>query len=145
MHVLFVGLVDRRPAFSCAVCGHIGVPRSRSLLKPIFKGSKSNGSRYGILFSLLCVYVGWLALSQYWVHWHGDWDALAIWNLHARLLYRSGGQWLQTFSRHIYDGHQDYPLLLPSLVASGWTLHGAESTAIPGILSFVFTFLVVAL
>ena len=106
---------------------------------------QSNGSRYGILFSLLCVYVGWLALSQYWAHWHGDWDALAIWNLHARLLYRSGGQWLQTFSRHIYDGHQDYPLLLPSLVASGWTLHGAESTAIPGILSFVFTFLVVAL
>ncbi len=48
---------------------------------------------------------------------HGNWDAWAIWNMHARFLYRGGASWRVLFSPELAYSHPDYPLLLPELVA----------------------------
>ena len=37
---------------------------------------------------------------------HGAYDAWAIWNLHARMLFRGGESWQNNFSSHLY--HADY-------------------------------------
>src|SRR5262249_16507427 len=54
---------------------------------------------------------------------HGDWDAMAIWNSHARYLYRDGPSWqkdiLNTF-------HADYPLLTSATTARLWRYMGQE-------------------
>src|SRR5215469_3214124 len=71
---------------------------------------------------------------------HGEWDAWAIWNLHARFLYRSGELWKNAFSAQISWSHPDYPVLLPGLIALCWTLSGGESTLTPVAVSFIFTF-----
>src|SRR5206468_2850822 len=76
---------------------------------------------------------------------HGGWDAWAIWNLHARFLYRGGERWTEMLGVFFSWAHSDYPLLLPSLVAGGWTLAGSETIAIPALLAMIFTFGTVAL
>lgn len=80
------------------------------------------------------------------VHPHGEgWDAFAIWNLHARFLFRGGAHWRDGFSSLIPWSHPDYPLLLPSAVAHFWTVLGHESTAVPAIIGLAFTFCTVGL
>lgn len=75
------------------------------------------------------------------VHPHGEgWDAFAIWNLHARFLFRGGQYWRDGFSPLIPWSHPDYPLLLPSAVAHFWRALGHESTAVPAVIGIVFTF-----
>ena len=96
---------------------------------------------FGSLFSLFCIYTGWLTLGKYWAQPHGAWDAWSIWNFYARLLNRDGAHWLSTSSQIIYGGHPDYPLLLSSLVADGWKLAGNESTVVPAVISVLFAFL----
>lgn len=71
---------------------------------------------------------------------HGEWDAWAIWNLHARFLSRAGQFWTDAFSRQIDWSHPDYPLLLPGIVALCWTLAHTESVAVPMAVAFLFTF-----
>lgn len=71
---------------------------------------------------------------------HGEWDAWAIWNLHARFLYRGGEMWENAFSSQISWSHPDYPVLLPGLIALCWTLSGSESTLAPIAVAFIFTF-----
>jgi hypothetical protein len=54
---------------------------------------------------------------------HGEWDAFAIWNSHARYIYRAGPVWLQ----HIGDtAHSDYPLLVPGATARVWRYIGND-------------------
>jgi len=105
------------------------------------------GSRriLSIAFLLVCCYAAWLFFIRSWNYPQGAWDAWAIWNLHARFLFRGGDQWFQMFSRPLYWTHPDYPLLLPSLIAVGWTLAGKETILIPVMVSFVFTFATVGL
>jgi hypothetical protein len=75
------------------------------------------------------------------VHPHGEgWDAFAIWNLHARFLFRGGEHWRDGLSPLIPWSHPDYPLLLPSAVAHFWSVLGQESTAVPAVIGLVFTF-----
>jgi hypothetical protein len=107
--------------------------------------SSRNHGLYALAFALLCLYVGSVTITRYWEHRHGDWDAWAIWNLHARLLLRGGPEWAHLYTHNIYDGLQDYPVLLPSLVAAGWTIAGSESTAIPAFLGALFTLGVIVL
>jgi hypothetical protein len=71
---------------------------------------------------------------------HGEWDAWAIWNLHARFLYRGGELWKHAFSSLIAWSHPDYPVLLPGLISLAWTLARAESTLAPAGVAFLFTF-----
>lgn len=74
-------------------------------------------------------------------HSHGEgWDAFAIWNLHARFLFRGGEYWRDGFSPLIPWSHPDYPLLLPSAIAHFWNVLGQESAAVPALIGLVFTF-----
>ncbi len=57
----------------------------------------------------------------------GDWDAWAIWNLHAKYLFYPE-YWTNLFTNKLVKTHPDYPLMLPSLVAYMW--RGVE-TATP--------------
>jgi 4-amino-4-deoxy-L-arabinose transferase-like glycosyltransferase len=66
---------------------------------------------------------------------HGDWDGWAIWNNHARLLYRGGSDWASGLP---YVFHGDYPLLTSAVAARFWRYAGEEvpeAGAILGILA----------
>jgi len=69
---------------------------------------------------------------------HGDWDAWAIWNQHARFLFRGGESdaWRAFFA--INWSQPDYPLLLPASVARVWAYAGHESTLGPTLIAMVF-------
>jgi hypothetical protein len=72
---------------------------------------------------------------------HGDgWDSFAIWNLHARFLFRGGENWHDGFTTLLPWSHPDYPLLLPAAVAHFWRVLGRESPVIPSLIAFAFTF-----
>jgi hypothetical protein len=68
------------------------------------------------------------------------WDSFAIWNLHARFLYRGNAHWRDGFTALISWSHPDYPLLLPAAIAHFWTLLGRETPVVPALLGLVFTF-----
>lgn len=79
-------------------------------------------------------------------HPHGDgWDAFAIWNLHARFLFRGGVHWRDGFTPLIPWSHPDYPLLLPASIAHFWTALGRENQIVPAMIGLVFTFSTVGL
>jgi len=69
---------------------------------------------------------------------NGEWDAFAIWNMHARFLYRGGDSW--THFRFMTWSHPDYPLLIPASVARSWEFVGRESKCAPAVIAFLFTF-----
>jgi hypothetical protein len=69
---------------------------------------------------------------------NGEWDAFAVWNLHARFLYRgSEGAWKGIFVPGTWT-NGGYPLLLPGLVNGAWTLVGGERPIIPALLAIGF-------
>lgn len=77
---------------------------------------------------------------------NGTWDAWAIWNMHARFIFRGGEYWRDAFSILLAPKHHpDYPLLLPLTVARGWTFIGKESLVFPMTISLLFTFSMVGL
>jgi hypothetical protein len=74
-------------------------------------------------------------------HPHGDgWDAFAIWNLHARFLFRGDVHWRDGFTQLIPWSHPDYPLLLPAAIDHFWAGLGYESQIVPALIGLVFTF-----
>lgn len=83
-----------------------------------------------------------LSVLNFWVYSaslpHGYYDAWAIWNLDARLIYGSGSQWLHSLPVAASGAHPDYPLLVPSNVAVGWLIAGSNSTRFPFIFSLLF-------
>ncbi len=80
------------------------------------------------------------AVMRLRAHPHGDgWDAFAIWNLHARFLFRAGPHWRDGFSALIPWSHPDYPLLLPAAVAHFWTFLGRDDPYVPAVIAFLFT------
>jgi hypothetical protein len=70
---------------------------------------------------------------------HGGWDAWAIWNLRARFLFRGGEYWKDAFSPLLAEIHPDYPLLLPGLVARGWTYLGKDAVSFPAVVAVFYT------
>jgi hypothetical protein len=68
---------------------------------------------------------------------HGNWDAWAIWNQHARFLFRAGGSDLWRAMFAIEWSHPDYPLLLPASVARTWAYAGQETTLGPAMIATV--------
>lgn len=62
---------------------------------------------------------------------HGEWDAWAIWNQHARFMFRGGANWADCFIPEMHRSHPDYPLLLPGSVARAWTWMGNDRTSAP--------------
>jgi hypothetical protein len=63
---------------------------------------------------------------------HGEWDAWAIWNLHARFLFRAGEAWRSLLA--IEWAQPEYPLLLPASVARVWAYAGRETTIGPALI-----------
>lgn len=76
---------------------------------------------------------------------HGEWDARAKWNMHARFIFRGGENWKDYFSQTIAWSHPDYPLLLPLLVVRGWSFWGREVIWSSIFIAFVYTFAVIGL
>lgn len=71
---------------------------------------------------------------------HGDWDAWAQWNMHARFLYFSKEYWATVFSDLPGWTHPTYPLLLPGTVATSWIFMKTNSVLGPMLISATFTF-----
>jgi hypothetical protein len=69
---------------------------------------------------------------------HGDWDAWAIWNQHARFLFRGGGSDVWRGFLEIGWSQPDYPLLLPAAVARVWAYAGHDSTLGPALVAMAF-------
>lgn len=66
---------------------------------------------------------------------YGGWDALAIWNLHAKFLYHIDS-WRHLFTNDIAFTHPDYPLMLPSVIAFFWKGISDTSPFVPYLLSY---------
>lgn len=63
---------------------------------------------------------------------HGEWDAWAVWNQHARFLFKGyPTEWRAAFSPALAWFHPSYPLLLPLSVARGWMYAGRDSVVTP--------------
>jgi hypothetical protein len=93
-----------------------------------------------IAFAVLGAYMLYLLPEAIRSFSHGGADAYAVWNLHARFLYRGGTvAWKDMFASSLGWTQNDYPLLLPGLVAGSWRILGAESGVVPPILGFILT------
>ncbi len=69
----------------------------------------------------------------------GGWDAWAIWNLHARLMFFGGEKWPDLLrSPQIAWSHPDYPLLLPAAAARTWSIMGRMTPEAPAVISMTF-------
>src|SRR5262249_2751263 len=76
----------------------------------------------------------------------GGWDAWMVWNLRARFLARAGDGFRTAFSPDmLFLAHQDYPFLLPGIVAQGFLLSGAEPAWLPAAVAIVYGALALAL
>jgi hypothetical protein len=84
------------------------------------------------------------AMIEHTLHWpDGGYDAWMIWNLRARFLVRAR-DFREAFSPHLlYWVHQDYPWLLPGVVAQGTLLRG-DATLVAEAVSYLFGALAVA-
>jgi hypothetical protein len=70
----------------------------------------------------------------------GAWDAIAIWNVHAKFLNASSTQgWKAVFDPIMELSHPDYPPLIPAAVARGWTYAGQSIPLVPMMLALGFT------
>lgn len=66
---------------------------------------------------------------------HGEWDAVAIYNLRARFLFLSTDNWRDAFSP--VNWVPDYPLLVPATVARCWVYMNADSNLAPAVFAWV--------
>ena len=83
-------------------------------------------------FMIALVAALYSAIMRTLAHPHGDgWDAFAIWNLHARFLFRGGPHWRDAFTPLLPWSHPDYPLLLPGAIAHFWTYLGHDDPRVP--------------
>jgi hypothetical protein len=76
---------------------------------------------------------------------HGWWDAVSIWNLRARFLFRGGEYWTDMFTPLLPWSHPDYPLLLSGSIARAWKFAGADATAGAIAVAALFSFATVGL
>ena len=99
-----------------------------------------------IAFALALCAALYSAVMHTLAHPHGEgWDAFAIWNLHARFLFRGGPNWRDGFTSLLPWSHPDYPLLLPAAIAHFWSYLGHDAPLVPAIIGFLFTFSTVGL
>ncbi|MCC7193236.1 MAG: glycosyltransferase family 39 protein [Phycisphaeraceae bacterium] len=66
--------------------------------------------------------------QQLWSQPFGDFDAVSIWNVRARFLYRAGMNWRDSFVASV---HSDYPLNLPLSIERLWRYAGHETLLAP--------------
>lgn len=108
----------------------------------LFSKNDFKRNKFNLLFiltiSLIFLFILIFLLRSY-LHPYGGWDTWAIWNLHAKYLFTGGKEWTKVFSPYLVGSHQDYPWLLPSLVAYGWQLTGSDTAFIPIGIGFFYS------
>ena len=98
-----------------------------------------------LVFGAACVIPAALLVEHNLRFPDGGWDAWMIWNLRARSLYRAGPAFRAAFSPDlVFWAHQDYPWLVPGLVAQGFFAAGSESPLIPALIGAALAALAVA-
>jgi len=85
-----------------------------------------------LLTSILCFTVLFFLTTKRW----GNWDAWAIWSLHAKYM-TFDANFVLLFSEKIDWSHPDYPLMLPSIIGSIWKSLSTDSAMIPALISYV--------
>ena len=79
-------------------------------------------------------------LGKMLINPEGEWDAWAMWNLHARFLFQPGQVWQAMFDPALEAlTHPDYPLLTPAMIALSWRALGRISTLAPIVTALIFT------
>lgn len=105
------------------------------LKKSTFRSGAGSISPVQIILLLVCL----LAITGVFIdvakRKYGDWDAWALWNLHAKFL--TSGSMYRMFTSKLGWASPDYPLMLPSWVAMFWKCSGNDSIVIPAIISYV--------
>ena len=92
--------------------------------------ASSSNLLIAIIFTCICIYTQFfLKVSMRW----GDYDAWAIWILHAKFL-TYGNDFINCFKTY---HHADYPLMLPGIVAIMWKSLSSTSAVIPVIVDYV--------
>jgi 4-amino-4-deoxy-L-arabinose transferase-like glycosyltransferase len=85
-------------------------------------------------------------IEHTWRFPDGGWDAWMVWNLRARFLFRGGEGFRAAFSPEmLFFAHQDYPFLVPGIVARSFALVGRETQLVPVAVAAFFGALAVAL
>jgi hypothetical protein len=70
---------------------------------------------------------------------YGSWDGWAIWNMHARFMFRGGGTWASVLrAPQLGWSHPDYPLLVPASVARVWSYAGQDAPWMAALVSTLF-------
>jgi len=88
---------------------------------------------------ILVALIGILAFMDYVkTNPHGRYDAWAIWNVRARMIFRGGENWKSVFVPQLFHG--DYPMMIPFTIAHSWLMAGTESMRIPPMVAFLFTY-----
>ncbi len=97
-----------------------------------------NVLRYSIWAVLLMSIVSFIGITLRYPN--GGWDAVAIWNMHARFLFRGGADWVNLFSPALaWWIHADYPFLIPGMIARCWEFIGKDPLWVPAGIAFFFT------
>src|SRR5262249_50153521 len=121
---------------------------------PGFPGNSSQSRDLGFApsriltasFAIAAIAALYHAALRFIAHPHGEgWDAFAIWNLHARFLFRGGAHWRDGFNPMTAGPHPAYPLLLPAAIAHVWSYPGQDDPFVPGIVGLIFSFSTLAL
>jgi hypothetical protein len=120
----------------------VSLRKHRACAAPALKAHDEATPRFLVVaFGLAFLAALYAAILQVLARPYGSgWDSFAIWNLHARFLYRGGIFWRDGFSPLIPWSHPDYPLLLPAAIAHFWIVMGRETPAVPAVIGLVFTF-----
>lgn len=110
-------------------------PHLKNLLINSSYFSKKNIISF-VLLALIFIYV----YSYASIIPNGTCDAFYMWNYKAKFLaYNLPGYWINIFSNHLIDSHQDYPMNLPCIIARMFVYNGSSNDIIPNILAIVFT------
>lgn len=134
--VVLLWFRTRRRSETSLADNKVAIDRPGGRIRPVF----------GTAFALALIASAYASAVRTVAHPHGDgWDAFAIWDLHARFLFRGGPHWKDGFVSLIPWSHPDYPLLLPAAIAHFWRYVGNESWVVPSVIALIFAFSTVGL
>jgi len=131
-------------AIFCAACAMIGSRIARWRTVPAIDAAQATSSSplrkvlHIVLAINVCGALGAL-ITQSLMYPYGNWDAMAIWNNHARVLFRSGEFWNENYSELPMWTHGNYPLLLPAFVSRCWEFSKVDSPGGPALVAATFT------
>lgn len=127
--VLLIVTIRRQPRPGASSWSDFSLPRLTSL------------QRIAALVAAAIISISLLTTVNYLLRRRqGDWDAWMMFNRAARFLYIDQAHWLDSFDPQMDPiFHPDYPLFLAGDIVAGWELLGRYSSAIPMLLSALFS------